>query len=120
MQGVGGSQEGRTAQEVGAGWEAAAGGGSCWGAVRAGRAQGCAVRVRHSPHHSCGTARQRRQQARAPKAAPRAAETVEGRRLGLTWWPTRLLRSLQLVRLHTFTALSQPADTMMGFCTQTM
>ena len=38
--------------------------------------------------------------------------------VGLTWWPTRLLRSLQLVRLHTFTALSQPADTMMGFCNQ--
>jgi hypothetical protein len=29
-------------------------------------------------------------------------------------WPTRLVRSLQLVRFHTLTILSQPPDTMMG------
>merc|ERR1719162_1885955 len=29
-------------------------------------------------------------------------------------WPTRLVRSLQLLRFHTFTSLSQPADTMSG------
>merc|ERR1719436_642267 len=28
--------------------------------------------------------------------------------------PTRLVRSLQLLRFHTFTSLSQPADTMSG------
>merc|ERR1719311_1752187 len=29
-------------------------------------------------------------------------------------WPTRLVRSMQLLRFHTFTSLSQPADTMSG------
>merc|ERR1719439_121617 len=29
-------------------------------------------------------------------------------------WPTKLVRSLQLLRFHTFTSLSQPAETMSG------
>ena len=29
-------------------------------------------------------------------------------------WPTKLVRSLQLFRFHTFTSLSQPADTIKG------
>merc|ERR1719311_1424122 len=29
-------------------------------------------------------------------------------------WPTKLVRSLQLLKFHTFTSLSQPAETMSG------
>ena len=33
---------------------------------------------------------------------------------GAPVWPTRLVRSLQLLRFQTFTSLSQPAETMSG------
>merc|ERR1712166_1348213 len=43
-----------------------------------------------------------------------SGETVTA--LMYPWWPTRLVRSLQLDMFQTLTILSHPPDTMAGFC----